>query len=126
LERTNVLLERIALALEAVVSNAWSVDLSAEQLSAEQLAAAERDPNPRIDMVDEEVLAALEWLEADGTKIPPEVYAELGVEPPIPDPRAEQEREEREQAEDQPDPPDADADDDLIQTFKRTKLDLET
>lgn len=78
---TNQLLERIAIALEAIVLHGFNVDLHAPPLTEEEILAAEKEA--RVDEVDEELLAVVEMMEDSAPgKVPIEVYRRLGIEPP--------------------------------------------
>lgn len=78
---TDQLLERIAIALEAIVLHGFNVDLHADPMTAEQIQAAEQEA--RIDEVDEELLAVVEMLEeSQPGQVPIEVYRALNIEPP--------------------------------------------
>jgi hypothetical protein len=86
LAETNRLLTRIAEALEALVLHGLGVDLRAIPPTPEELAADAKQPRIDFDEDLEELIAVVEELEAQGKKVPMEVYRRLGIDPPRPDP----------------------------------------
>lgn len=70
LRETNVLLRRIADALDRAIP------------LPDEIGSSESDPTPALGAMNEELLAAVEMLEDAGKEIPPEVYRRLNIAPP--------------------------------------------
>lgn len=90
---TNLLLGRVARALEAIVLHGWGVDLAAPPLTPEQIKTAEKEAEDQerrdtlLGLDDpahlDELVAIVEMIDEEAPgRVPAEVYRRLNIDPP--------------------------------------------